>query len=77
MHAQRRLLSTTRNRSCGDDRRTLPVILVVATRPPSSWQLGDASAVGPLIAALGDGDWRVRERAAEALVQVGDPAVAR
>jgi len=33
--------------------------------------LGDARAVEPLIAALKDADWRVRQAAAEALKQIG------
>jgi HEAT repeat protein len=30
-------------------------------------------AVAPLVAALGDGDWRVRRGAAAALGEIGDP----
>jgi HEAT repeat protein len=35
---------------------------------------GDARAVGPIIAALSDVDWRVRQKAAWALGFLGDPA---
>jgi HEAT repeat protein len=38
-------------------------------------QLGDARAVEPLIARLGDAAWNVRRAAAEALVKIGAPAV--
>jgi HEAT repeat protein len=34
----------------------------------------DRRAVGPIIAALEDGDWRVRQKAAWALGFLGDPA---
>lgn len=39
-------------------------------------EIGDARAVEPLIAALGDPDDDVREAAAEALGNIGDPRAA-
>jgi len=40
-------------------------------------RLADARAVDPLIAALQDDDWRVREKAAWALGRIGDPRAVR
>lgn len=37
-------------------------------------RLGDNRAVGPLIQALSDEDWRVRQKTAWALGYIGDPA---
>ena len=40
-------------------------------------EIGDVEAVGPLIGALGDGDRFVREKAAEGLVKMGEPAAGK
>jgi HEAT repeat protein len=38
-------------------------------------EMGDARAIGPLITALRDSEWNVREAAQDALAQIGPPAV--
>lgn len=38
-------------------------------------EMGDERAIGPLIAALRDAEWNVREAAQDALAQIGPPAV--
>jgi HEAT repeat protein len=38
-------------------------------------EMGDERAIGPLIAALRDKEWNVREAAQDALAQIGPPAV--